>query len=124
MPQTVADILTDRKTPKDQPRSNFEKGLRKLRKIDRLLDRLVAAARPEDDPVGYDDWKLIYEAVFSKDPADIAPKAHAALALTGHRLPDYYDPDTSCQDDVRAWISAFKEALAGIEAHGVNADRD
>lgn len=116
MPQTVADILADRNRPKDQPRSDFERGLRKLRKIDRLLDRLAAAARPENDPDGYDDWKLIYEAVFSKDPADIAPKANAALALTGHRFPNYCDPDTSCQDDVRAWISAFKEILEHIEA--------
>ena len=115
MPKTVADILADSKAPKDRPRPDFEKGLRKLRKIDRLLDRLVAAARPEDDPVGHGDWELIYDAIFSKNPADIMPKAHAALELTGYRFPDYCDPDTTYEADARAWIEAFKEVLAHIE---------
>ncbi len=115
MPETVADILAGRSRPKDSQRSDFEKGLRKLRKIDRLLDRLVAAARPESDPVGHGDWELIYDAIFSRDPADIMPKAHAALELTGYRFPDYCDPDTTCEADARAWIEAFKDVLAHIE---------
>lgn len=115
MALTVADIIAESKAPKTKPRSDFEKGLRKLRKIDLLLDRLVAAARPENDADCWDDWQKIFDAVFSRDPADIKPRALAALELTGFHFPDYYDPDTSCQEDVRAWIEAFKEVLARVE---------
>ena len=114
MALTVADILADSKGPK-QPKTDLQRGLGKLLKINRLLDRLVAAARPEDNPDGHDDWHQIFRAIFSSDPADIKPRALAALDLAGFRFPDYYDPDTSYEADVRAWIEAFKEVLARVE---------
>jgi len=124
MAMTVPQILAEMRAPGKRPKTDFEKGLGRLRKIERLLDRLTSAARPEDDPEGSDDWTKIYGAVFSGDPRDITLRTHAALELTGYRFPSYCDPDTGYEEDVRAWIQAFKEVLERVEAAAEGDDRD
>lgn len=116
MPETVAQILASRSEKTSSRKSDLEKAVGKLRKIDRLLDRLTTAARPESDSEGWGDWELIFNAIFSSDPHDIKLRTHAALDLAGASFPDYYDPDTTYEADARAWIEAFKEILEKLEA--------
>ena len=116
MAMTVPQILADMRGGSKQPKSALQKALGKLRKIDRQLDDLTSVARSEDDPVGSDDWDLIYGAIFSSDAADFKIRTHEALEQAGYRFPDYYDPDTTYEADSRAWIGAFKEVLERIEA--------
>ena len=124
MPETVADIIAGIRKQDKQPKNDLQRAVGRLRKIDRLLDRLVAAARPETVTEGWDDWELVYSAIFSSDPSDIKPRTDAALDLAGATFPDYCDPDTSYEADVRAWIETFKEILAKLEARLGGKDRD
>lgn len=124
MPETVADIIADTRKQEKQPKNDLQKAVGRLRKIDRLLDRLVAAARPETDTEGWEDWQLVYSAIFSGHPSDIKPRTDAALDLVGASFPDYCDPDTTYEADVRAWIETFKEVLARLEARLGGKDRD
>lgn len=112
MAETVAEILAARGKEPRKKRTDLQRGLDRLHKIDRLLKRLVRAARPDHDS---DDWKLIYEALFTRDPEGIRPRTLAALELAGFDFPDYYDPDTSYDDDVLSWIRAFEGVLAKVE---------
>lgn len=124
MTETVDQILASRKKGDKQPKSDLQKAIRKLRKIERLLDRLVAAACPEDHAEFSGDWEKIYDVVFSRRPEDIKLQTHAALELAGTSFPDYYDPDSSYESDVRAWIEAFKRVLEDLEAREASRDDD
>lgn len=44
------------------------------------------------------EWKIKYNLIFSDD---ISRKVDL----------DYYDPDTSHEDDIRAWVEAFDEFI-------------
>ncbi len=54
-------------------------------------------------------WETAYEAVFgtSKD-------VHSALRALNTRL-DYYDPDTTYEEDVRAFVDALREKVEQLE---------
>lgn len=115
MTGTVADILSARRRDARQPRANLGRTVDLLGEIDRLLDELTAAARSEGHRDSWRDWELIFNAIFSDDPDDIRLRTQAALDIVGERFPEYCEPDAGYEDDVRAWIEAFKEMLAGLE---------
>ena len=54
-------------------------------------------------------WETAYEAVFgtSKD-------VHSALRALNTRL-EYYDPDTTYEEDVRAFVDALREKVEQLE---------
>jgi hypothetical protein len=47
-------------------------------------------------------WEVKYQLIFSPE---ISRKVHRLISL------DYYNPDTSYQEDVTAWWDAFCDAL-------------
>lgn len=50
--------------------------------------------------VDIDDWRMKYDLIFSEEIS-------GAIAATGFSL-DYYDPDTSYEEDVRAYVDAVE----------------
>ena len=52
-------------------------------------------------------WATKYEAVFSKDLS-------RKVWELDHSF-DYYDPDTSYEEDVRAFVDALQERVADLE---------
>jgi hypothetical protein len=46
-------------------------------------------------------WETKYELIFATG----MPSLSRSIRETGH-IPDYYDPDTSYEDDVRAFVDA------------------
>lgn len=53
-------------------------------------------------------WELIYDEIFSKRIS--VPMFKSGL------MPDYYDPDTSCEEDVMAFYSAAHEKAQEIKS--------
>ena len=53
-------------------------------------------------------WEIKYHLIFSDEVSGVLNK----IPL------DYYDPDTSYQEDVMAYIAAIKEKLVEIESIG------
>ena len=109
MARTVEQILA-RSKPTQYGNLLLE-GYGLLLEINAILDELTAAARPADSS---DDWKIIYSDVFSIDPASIGMKTHDAFRMAATPFPEYCDPDGDYDDDVLAWIGAFKEGLKEI----------
>lgn len=108
MTQTVRQILA-RIDPRKSPEPLIE-GCNRLKQIDALLDELAAAAKPDSD-----DWSLIYDNVFCKRDDSIGVRTRTAFEMTGVAFPDYYDPDGDYDEDVLAWMRAFKEGLKEVE---------
>ena len=79
--------------------------LRELQKIDEKLDRLLDAADTDSD------WEQVYTHVFKVVSRQVKP----LLQQIGKRFPDYYDPDTTYEEDVRAWVEAFKKVYAEVK---------
>lgn len=66
-----------------------------------------------DDDMHTDvQWEIAYRAIFNKNVSSVMFQLYQEVA--GHRL-SYYDPDTSYEEDVRAFVSSFKEAIQGID---------
>lgn len=79
-----------------------------------LLDRLFQAARPEG---GFDDWKLIYGAVFNQGKDGdlcLRRRFEEILWRVGREAPDHMSPDEGYDEDVRAWKDSFDEAFAAL----------
>lgn len=53
-----------------------------------------------------DDWEMVYNRVF-KDSREI----RSIIDSLGYNELDYYDPDASYEDDVRAYLNALAEYL-------------
>jgi hypothetical protein len=64
-------------------------------KIGELIDLNIEAHKIVDSDLS---WKAKYDLIFSDD---ISMKVKL----------DYYDPDTSYEEDVYAWMTAFDEYL-------------
>lgn len=112
---TVEQILAEGPDGRNSPKSDIDRCLKKLRKIEAFLDRLMAAVRMDDVSDREHDWELIYDKIFSREPDDIKMRTQRALEIAGFSFPDYYDPDTSYEEDARAWIDAFREKRRQIE---------
>lgn len=56
------------------------------------------------------DWEYKYDVIFMG-----APELREKLSAVGLRL-DYCDPDSSYEDDVRAYVAALGEVRAELEA--------
>lgn len=115
MPITVEQILAQGPDYGKAPKSDIERCLKKLRRIEAFIDRLMNAVRMDDVHDREHDWELIYDKIFSRDPDDIKMRTWSALAIAGLSFPDYCDPDTSCEEDARAWIDAFRHKRREIE---------
>lgn len=64
----------------------------------------AAIERAESAPSDLDDpWSVAYDEIFSDQ---ISARAYQALSDLGARL-DYYDPDSSYEDDARAFADAL-----------------
>lgn len=57
------------------------------------------------------DWDLKYDMIFSEN---ISRKVFSLLKELGSPL-DYYDPDTSEEEDVKAFSDALKEKMEELE---------
>ena len=109
MGRTVTQILA-RPTRSERTHPLY-RGQALLLGIDALIDELSSAAQPADQS---DDWQMIYKDVFSSDAESIGERARAAFRMTGTAFPDYYDPDGDYDEDVQAWMRAFKEGLKEV----------
>ena len=73
---------------------------------------MEASIREEDPGAFISDahWETVYESVFgtSRD-------VYSALRALNTRL-EYYDPDTSYEEDVRAYVEALREKVEHLEA--------
>lgn len=110
MTQTVQQILA--RLEHRESRDPLIEGCNRLKQLDSLLDELAAAAKPAD---ASNDWSLIYDHVFCNRGDSIGYRTKAAFEMTGVAFPDYYDPDGDYDEDVQAWIRAFKEGLKEVE---------
>ncbi len=116
MQPTVAQILAEKpRTPKT-PTNDVFRCAKKLGGIAALVDRLLAAARTEDEVDRDQDFEAIHEAILSGKPESIAERTKEALAVGGFVFPDYVDPDASYEEDVQAWVKAFREIRSQVEA--------
>lgn len=109
MTRTVTQILARRTA--DRPATPLFEGYGTLVEINTLLDELAAAAQPADQS---DDWSLIYNEIFSSSVESIGKRTYAAFDLTETPFPSYYDPDGDYDEDVQAWVRAFKEGLREV----------
>lgn len=73
------------------------------------LNRAVAIAQLEDTE---DAWETVYDLVFSKNGNRVINKCLNALDVS---FADYYDPDTSYQEDVMAYIDALNRTTKKLE---------
>lgn len=78
-----------------------------LRKLEALVQDVVAAAAMDasGNQSGSDPWERAYDIIFSDR---VSTRVFALSRILGHRL-DYYDPDTSYEEDVRAFANALAE---------------
>lgn len=109
MTMTVPQILA--RLDRSAGCSPLDEGYDRLKQIDALLDELTSAAKPADDS---DDWRCIYDVVFSHAPDSIGARTRTAFGMTGVEFPNYYDPDGDYDEDVQAWMRAFKEGLKEV----------
>lgn len=70
------------------------KNLEKLQKLNKKANEIY-----NDDQL---TWEEKYDLIFSEK---ISRKVHSLVTL------DYYDPDTSYQEDVSAFVHAFNEKM-------------
>ena len=84
----------------DEARQN---ALIEFRKYVAELREFIDADIDSDDP-----WEGKYDYIFSKEVSQ--GKVKDFLAQTNLRL-DYYDPDMSCEDDVRAYVDALEDLV-------------
>lgn len=93
-----------------------DKMLSTLITVRRLLVEVahqVDTASTGSDP-SIDYWERAYGAVFDSGPLSLIARIREELTELGLRFPDYYDPDTSYEEDVRAYAEAcaeFKETI-------------
>lgn len=115
MTLTVKQILDGDTENDTQAKTPLSRSLKRMRKIGRMIDRLVEAVRTDDDG-REEDWQLIFNAIFSMDNPDrLTNRTRKALEVAGLSFPDYYDPDTTYQEDATAWIAAFRDKLESVE---------
>ncbi|WP_327210976.1 hypothetical protein [Rhizobium leguminosarum] len=91
--------------------------------IEAAVEDAYAAARmaPGDD--GDHHWRQVYDLLFDRDGDRLARQVYFLLSQMEREFPDYYDPDTTYQEDAQAWISAFDGMLEELsEELGVAAD--
>lgn len=69
-----------------------------MKRVDEYIDLYNQARQVYESP--YLDWQVKYNFIFSKDISD---RMHELFFM------DYYDPDTSYEEDVSAWFSAATE---------------
>ena len=70
------------------------KNIQKLQKLNKKANEIY-----DDDEL---TWEEKYDLIFSEK---ISRKVHSLITL------DYYDPDTSYQEDVSAFVCAFNEKM-------------
>ena len=70
------------------------KNIQKLQKLNKKANEIY-----DDDEL---TWEEKYDLIFSEK---LSRKVHALITL------DYYDPDTSYEEDVSAFVSAFNERM-------------
>lgn len=73
------------------------------------LNRAVTIAQLEDTD---DAWETAYDLVFSKTGNRVISQCLAALDVS---FADYYDPDTSYQEDVLAYVEALNKTTLKLE---------
>lgn len=94
-------------------KSRMQQAFEQVDSIKTLIDRMVGAVRPNGGDAA-EDWEFIYSVLFSIDDQGIKLRTKAALDVIDWEFPDYYDPDTTYEEDSRAWIEAFKELHSKI----------
>lgn len=84
-----------------------------LNKLNNRLQSLVADTLTADATTGHrDPWEATYEVVFS---SEVSKRVYVALSDMGQRL-DYYDPDSSYEDDVLAFASAVQSKISDLQS--------
>jgi hypothetical protein len=79
--------------------------VQELAEIDIFVGKVIAAATEDNDPVS---WEKAYNAIFSDR---VSKRVYELLRRIGSSM-DYYDPDTSYEEDVRAFASALSAKVA------------
>lgn len=116
MQTTVAQILAERPPVRKAPTNDVFRCAKKLRIIATLLDRLLAAVRTGDEVERDEDFEAIHDALLLGKSESIAHRTKDALAVGGFVFPTYVDPNASYEEDVQAWIKAFRDIHAQVEA--------
>ena len=90
-----------------------------LKKLNNQLQELVNNTFSSSlDSELLDPWEATYDVVFSKQ---LSTRVYTALKTMNQTL-DYYDPDTSYEEDVRAFATAVQEKTEQLEYSLENGD--
>lgn len=82
--------------------------MKELRELNTTTQNLVAAAQKEQ--ASDQEWELVYDAVFSESISD---RVRELIKIIGMRL-DYYDPDSSYEEDVMEYASALNSFVSRL----------
>lgn len=88
--------------------------LKTLGALNHRIQSLISNAEGMDatnDNGGQDPWEVAYDLVFSDT---ISRQVHSTLRAMNQSL-DYYDPDTSYEEDVRAFADAVSSKFSVLE---------
>ena len=77
-------------------------------KIETVVQEAETAGE-DDEEVRFFRWKSVFERVFDRGERSWTSMVKKALDEIGAEFPSYHDPDTSYEEDARAWIAAFYE---------------
>ena len=81
-----------------------------LKEIERFVTYQFVCAETDPNPEE-SLWEIVYDRVFCKK---CSVRVFELCNDMGSRL-DYYDPDTSYEEDVKAFIYALREKIAQFE---------
>lgn len=84
----------------------FEAGYRSLLFIKEAIDKHRNAIEYKDEGEEHVVWSEFYDACFAW-----MPNIREILVGMGRTFPEYYDPDTSYEEDSLAWYGAFTKMM-------------
>ena len=106
-PEQFEQLVSGELDPDD---ATFAELVRLEKQVQRFINEAQAEAGSNDDG---EAWKVAYEQVF----CDAVSSRIRTLFDTLHRRFDYYDPDTTYQEDVRAYANALHDRVEELKEH-------
>lgn len=84
--------------------------LNELIAINDTMHTYIDNVKSQEEDQQYSHWETAYDLIFSEN---LSRKVYSLLEKLNTRL-DYYDPDTSYQEDLEAFANAFDEKLTSL----------
>lgn len=84
--------------------------MNRTQQITRLSELLADLNKIADNAQTYDQWELVYDRVFGESRT-----ISKIIDDLGYRRIEYYDPDSSYEEDVKAYLSAANDHVDNIK---------